>query len=137
MSDYPRLLDWLRGGLISLLGGSVTLFYGVLHLGLKIPLSDLVRPFAALSVFHMLLMGAMYWVRKHQVESGGDSRPFYMVLGLYATIYWMLAVYYGIRFSFLSSEKGSEYYLFGLIFMPLVSLVAYYVNKTIRWRQHS
>ncbi len=137
MSNYPSLREWIRASLISIPVVGLTLFYGVLHLGLKIPVPALLEPFAALSLCQIVFSFPMYWSRKHFVESGGDLRLLYLTVGVYGVIFWVLVVRYGTSLSFFPAGEASYYYLLGIILMPLGATVAYYTSKKHLLRKRS
>jgi len=131
MPGYPKLWAWILASLVSIPIGGFTMFYCIFHLALKIPLSDLIEPFALVSGLTILLSPFLYWSRKHELLSRGDLRPLFASVGGYTLAVCLLYVYYGGKVGLLSASKLTGYYLFMLVLIPAAFLGGFYLHRRI------
>ena len=116
-SSHHRFRKWLLAtvGSIPLLG---FIFYGLFHIGLKIPLPKLMTPFIAQAVLLVSFVPIMYWTWEDRVVARRDFLPLFLTFAGYNLAGLLLYVYYGIEIGVLDARKSIGYYVLVLVVGP-------------------
>ncbi len=134
---YPKLSSWFWAFVASTVLSGLTIFYGVIHLGLRVPLSKLKLPYLLFSILTIVLSPFLYLARKHHIQSGGDTRPFALILGAYYLLGLAIGVFFGMRVGVLSPGHATEYYVVVILSAVLGSIGGYYIHRAIFRRSSS
>lgn len=111
------------------LAGSV-LYFGVLHLGMKVPLRSLIAPWLTLSLLLVTLASPIYYSIRYARASGGDLRPLCAVIGGVMLMCSLVIFHYASKLGLLSPEAARGSSITSLIAIPPCTLVAYYVSRS-------
>jgi len=120
MKVNSKFLRHTLEALASIAVAGVTLFYGLLHLGLGIPSKDLRTPFVlfvALQLVFVLVASTLNLIERLR---RGDSLLFLTAFGTYLMIGWVGIVYFASKLGFLDHKDALDYYIVGGVTISLV-----------------
>ncbi len=129
MRDLPKFstgVAQLSGGLVI----GATGFWGLASLLLRLPLASVMVPWLVYSALGIVMAPFLYWSLKRQAD-GGDSRPFFVVLGAFSIAACPLLFFYASKFGLVPARSLPGLYLTAVISLPPILAATYYGMKRL------
>jgi hypothetical protein len=127
---YPPFGTWLLSCALAIPVGGFSVFYILFHLGLRIELASLARPFLISSVLTLLLAPALYWCQKQDALYGGDHKRLYFVAGCYTLAIFLTYIHFGAKVGLVPTTYVKPLILLAVIFIPAIYLGGFYLRRT-------
>lgn len=133
---YPKFSSWFWAFVAAVLLSWFTVFLGVFHLILRVPVSMLKLPYLLFSTLTVLLSPLFYLARKRQAESSGkDVRLYFVAAGPYVLVNLVIFIFFGIRAGVLVASNAAGYYVVAILTGVLGTGGGYYTHRLIRRRE--
>ncbi len=125
MSRNRKLSRWIVFGLLGIPPVLVIYFYLLLHLGLGVPLRDILYPAAAFCAFVPIFSAGTYWGTRERAK--GNRVPLIVVIGAFTLLC-------GVEFTYFENKlnhRPTEGYGFAIVWAVTGTVAGYFLDKSI------
>lgn len=130
MTKNPSFSKCFYSILGALLVVTLTVFYGIGHLGLGIPIREILYPYLVQLILSIPLPFLLFWAMKSNVESGGKGTWILLITaGVYGAAGYLVYEHYLLKFGIITSRMSWETYSLAVISLVLGIIGGHFLYK--------